>query len=112
MTKNFNVPPYGQEPVEQPLVCVDCNEELTDEAANVYWELNPHGEGEPRCLDCASQLNPDDLQPPKHVLSSILFLLALGIFFTSAIFPEKAGYCVMGAVGCANVGMMTRICRK
>lgn len=101
-----------------PLICFDCGEPLTETAETLYWDEHPHGEGEPRCLDCKSVLSISEMQPAhepfpereSHLISTALFGCAVGCMIVGARHHDgQSGYYILAAIGCANLGLLVRI---
>lgn len=108
-------PPHYHENKEQPLCCFTCEQPLTETEADHYWNSHLHGEGEPYCFDCASQLEIEPVEVatarPHSLLTIALFYSSLGCVLSAILFPEKAGYAILLAVGSANLGILARVCR-
>ncbi len=99
---------------ETPLACFDCGDPLTETATTLYWDEHPMGDGEPRCLDCKSQIALLDAREPErkrelHPLSNLLFGCAIGCMVKAAFDHQHSGHWILAAIGCANLGLLTRI---
>lgn len=109
-------PPHYYEKLPLPLRCFICEQALTEIESEHYWERFPLGQHDPRCFDCASQVEiaEEEITRPKarHWISPIFVGLSLGLLVGAAIFPLEAGWAIMGAVGCANLAILARVCRK
>ena len=99
---------------DTPLECFDCGEPLTETATTLYWDEHPLGDGEPRCLDCKSQLAVFNAPEPEakrenRVLSCILLGLILPCAVGACLHPQQGGYFILAAIGLGNLGLMARI---
>ena len=108
-------PRHFHEQAEKPLRCFCCDQPLTETEADHYWLSQLHGQGEPYCFDCASQLEvalmPEELgAKPSHSFSTALLLISLALLVSVALFPLGAGWSIMAAIGCGSLGLMARIC--
>lgn len=105
--------PYYDES-EKPLCCFACDNKLTQNESDHYWNSHLMGEGEPYCFDCASEIEFDEPEDkpkrkPFPLVSMLLFGGSIGFLILMLIDGRDAGYFFMGAVACANVGLLARI---
>lgn len=110
--KHYHEQPY------QPLTCHICDQKLTDWEEQEWSKTLPFGT--PTCFDCASEIEvevnereeliPKRKRKPPYI-SGVLFSFAIGLLVSAAIAHESAGYFIMAAVGCGNLGILIRICR-
>ncbi len=108
-------PKHFHEGREPALTCWRCDMKLSEAESDAYWRTHPLGGGDPLCFDCASQLPvpefPGDKRKPRHLVSNSLLGASLLLLLSAACQPSHAGYFIMAALGCANVGILARICK-
>ncbi|MGA7813872.1 hypothetical protein [Caballeronia sp.] len=108
---------YHETGKEESLTCFDCGQTLTEVESEHYWSRFPDCSFDPRCFDCASQLEVEELEPvrPKpssRVLSSAVMASSLGLFIMAAFNQHQAAYFIGAALFCLNLGVLMRICKR
>jgi hypothetical protein len=107
-------PQHFHERAEPPLLCHQCEQPLTDDESDHFWNSHLHGQGDPYCFDCASRIDLEEITrkpEPWHWPSTILFACALGFAALAIKDQSLAGFYVMGAFACGTLGIMARICK-
>jgi hypothetical protein len=107
-------PQHFHERAEPPLLCHQCEQPLTDDESDHFWNSHLHGQGDPYCFDCASQIDLEEITrkpEPWHLVSTAFFALAIGFIGCAVYNPAMAGWFLFAFIACGNLGLLSRICR-
>src|SRR5580704_16851527 len=107
-------PAHFHETKQQPLRCHTCDNPLTETESDHYWNSHLRGEGDPYCVDCASQIEVVDFNPrpdSPHQIPWMFLVLAFVAIGAACAGTSYTGYAIVASFACINLAILARVCR-